>query len=717
MTSQIGIGSKSGFFQEVDGLKVQEVQQYLAESNKPFEQSELYVAAEKRNIVDSSLRKSKFRKFTDKKLFDLVQPFVTRLSEEDPLLQYTLRRNDVTHIKYEKGGFFGKHTDYLSVSSNLLEEFSFLVCVTPEAHVKRNQGGKTVIHMHCSSHTSHATTIPGAGISFRKDLEHEGTVLEDGEKHIIMLNLWGTRKDSGGFLQVHFELSTHAEPYHVHNEDALRQLACDRTYLLPIVEAKRSPRLAEHIQSFENSTEGKVIQYACRDCDYEAFKTVFHILRRMYVSSEEVQAHAEVITSYGLDKEHILVAAPEPTAGEGSLIETTLVTENGNSQHEISIYLMDGSHHCVFVAGTDSIKSVKNELKRKVGLSGIALFPSDSEHPLKDSDTVAGCGFPQELFTVKKMTKTDEYEVLGLTGDELLDIHHPMPSSTALTDTLCADTHGSDVILCESLERTKVVAKAAIEAGLPYVSFQILFIEGELVIRGDTCRPCNHTFSMDPAFISVGDCQHVLGWGRVNEDWDGSCRWWEDEEDSREHPQNPALFNLRRILKPNTHITDVIQNVFDQSVKEADYDDNDDDDEHSERDYDDDKIMSLTDPVNNTEASSADDGPFFHVNSRGETEFNAQQATAASSHLKDILFVDQVKDRLKKVPWQFPQESGERSETLCNEVVYGHTVIILVSGVVRMSNLDLDESSKQEYHDYLRSLYVEKTPTTKDARE
>lgn len=48
------------------------------------------------------LRKSVFRAITDTKLFDLVEDVVSGLDDSD--YTYTLRRNDITHIKYEQGG-------------------------------------------------------------------------------------------------------------------------------------------------------------------------------------------------------------------------------------------------------------------------------------------------------------------------------------------------------------------------------------------------------------------------------------------------------------------------------------------------------------------------------------------------------------------------------------------------------------------------------------
>jgi hypothetical protein len=51
------------------------------------------------------------------------------LSNIDPEFNYTLIKNDITYIKYDKGGFFNKHADYLSFTSNLVEEFTMILCV------------------------------------------------------------------------------------------------------------------------------------------------------------------------------------------------------------------------------------------------------------------------------------------------------------------------------------------------------------------------------------------------------------------------------------------------------------------------------------------------------------------------------------------------------------------------------------------------------------
>ena len=154
-------------------------------------------------MCNRDLRKSVFRPIKDAKLFNLVDNVISGLNEDDDSYRYTLRRNDITHIKYERGGFFKRHRDYLSTTSNLVEEFTLVLCVTPADQAASDQvsGGDTTIHAFGTSKTFDTTTT-GCGILFRKDLEHEGMELKSGEKHIITANIWATRKEDEQSKQV-----------------------------------------------------------------------------------------------------------------------------------------------------------------------------------------------------------------------------------------------------------------------------------------------------------------------------------------------------------------------------------------------------------------------------------------------------------------------------------------------------------------------------------
>jgi hypothetical protein len=80
---------------------------------------------------------------------------------------------------------FKAHADYLSLTSNVVEEYTLLVCVTPEAAA--TVGGETLISLPQRSGAakqiiSKATTTPGRALLFRKDLTHEGLLLQAGAK-------------------------------------------------------------------------------------------------------------------------------------------------------------------------------------------------------------------------------------------------------------------------------------------------------------------------------------------------------------------------------------------------------------------------------------------------------------------------------------------------------------------------------------------------------
>merc|ERR1711972_743913 len=130
-------------------------------------------------------------------------------------------------------------------------------------------------------------------------------------------------------------------------------------------------------------------------------------------------------------------------------------------------------------------------------------------------------------------------------------------------------------------------------------------------------------------------------------------------------------------------ITKVMRTVFGMTLLHDSADELDSDDDHDMRASSNSR-MSLTEPANFA-GSAEGDRQLFHINAHGQTCFSASEAAAASTRLREILFVDQLKDRVNQVPWQFPQSSEPVSDILCNERVYGHANIVLVSGVVRLS--------------------------------
>ena len=101
-----GALAAGGFFLELAGVDITGIQGHLAQSDVPFEASQLYDSLEDAKLVDTSLRRSKFRLFRDECLFDLVASrILPEANRADPDREYSLVRNDLTHIVYREGDF------------------------------------------------------------------------------------------------------------------------------------------------------------------------------------------------------------------------------------------------------------------------------------------------------------------------------------------------------------------------------------------------------------------------------------------------------------------------------------------------------------------------------------------------------------------------------------------------------------------------------------
>ena len=278
---------------------------------------------------------------------------------------------------------------------------------------------------------------------------------------------------------------------------------------------------------------------------------------------------------------------------------------------------------------------------------------------LAESKTLADYNCPEQLQVVKRRLKEDEYEALDLTYMEQEGLMEPEPPAV-LHHT------GSDVIIFDSLERARVVASIAKDAGLPYVGFEAIFVE---VDRGFYIKG---SIPMSEVFMCLSDRRHVSSW------W--SCNWWEGYESIVQ--QHKSLFNLSRVLTDETDVDELIPMIINQpdeervgkslplpGVMEATdccWDDDGDDD-----DDDDDDLANRGQGL-------------FHIDSDGMTSFNREEAAATVKHLVTMDFEDQILSRLKRIEFQLPQQFKHESLHLCNEELYAGMSFLLVAGVVRL---------------------------------
>lgn len=201
---------------ELSELPVAQLERFFAkETTLPWEKSMMFDSKKEAKFVDESLRSSSFRTFETKEAFEAFDSIMQAVN--DPKLNpiaatktFTLFRSDVTEISYPVGGFFKKHKDFLSVTSNSITEFTLIVGLSSEGD-SEVVGGETLIHSNGKTLSSSMTTTPGGGLLFRKDLEHEGDKLTAGSKRIATVNLWGIDKASTNDLSSGVLLITFAD--------------------------------------------------------------------------------------------------------------------------------------------------------------------------------------------------------------------------------------------------------------------------------------------------------------------------------------------------------------------------------------------------------------------------------------------------------------------------------------------------------------------------
>ena len=411
------------FVKELSGLPTDRLRSYLDKSKIPFETSALYEVASASKKVDKDLRLSKFRSLVDPEVLAIAKELVDTISALDPLNDFSLVPNDVTHIIYTKGGFFKSHTDYLSLFSNVVTEYTLLINVN--ASGTRTGGGETRIEITPESIlTSKATVTRGGGLLFRKDLSHEGLPITSGEKQVVSINVLCSRKStsSSQLIEVKFREGGGGAEL-----PPLEAVAKARSYVISadVVRAFPSCVLNGKINfdsaamaagggagSAAGSGGGSAathvppcIVWECSPdyATFEEFNTVFRVLHGLYVRPSDLIAHGKALNFFGIPLDAVLVD----------------IANAGNAGKALAP--ADG-------AATGTAPLVPLPLPEDMRLS---------------------------LIEEKKKTKTKK--------------------TSRTTPEPLAD---ADVIICTTPERTTLVANTATSLRLPYVRFHVIFAEG-----------------------------------------------------------------------------------------------------------------------------------------------------------------------------------------------------------------------------------------------
>lgn len=271
--------------------------------DQSFAPSKLYSTEDKSKFVDETKRLSVFREMKDKCLFDLVDLLVKALNEKDPSMVYRLQRNDLTEIHYKEGGFFEAHEDYLSLTSNGIQEFTLLLCLDAEC-----EGGETRFSLNpFFSYSSPSSVTKEHLLVFRKDLVHEGLPIRKGYKKILTGNLWAFPKSKGKSLVISFDSETEdSEPGDI--------------YVLPYHALESFPHCMLHSLVRWNEAPGRTDEdqalghYPCTTCTYKDFEVIYKILSKAYISLEDYRTYRELIDFFGFCSSDLLMDLTPPSS-------------------------------------------------------------------------------------------------------------------------------------------------------------------------------------------------------------------------------------------------------------------------------------------------------------------------------------------------------------------------------------------------------------------
>jgi len=199
-------------------------------------------------------------------------------------------------------------------------------------------GGETTLQLNPRfSHTSAFTTRPNSALLFRKDVPHEGLLVQAGRKRILTLNLLAKRRASERVLIVTFPNETVASPA---SQSALpgfvpRDEA--QAFAVPARCFVDYPHsfLAGLVRFEESSTAASsIFHYACTAVSRDAFATVYRALNRQVLTEDELCTYAKALDFFGVDIAKILVEQTTAVIADPVLAPLVPASSSSSSSSE-----------------------------------------------------------------------------------------------------------------------------------------------------------------------------------------------------------------------------------------------------------------------------------------------------------------------------------------------------------------------------------------------
>jgi hypothetical protein len=267
------------------------IKEYVQSLDLHFEHSLLYDNTAKEKLLDAGKRKSEFALIKESKLFDMFDQLVQKVNTLVTDSCYQLVRNDVMYIKYKKDDFFEPHTDFLTYKTNLFQEHTMILCLDADC-----TGGETIFHINPHfKHKCSNTIEPGKSVIFRKDFYHEGSPIKSGHKHILVVNLLETKKESDGYLAIRFK---------------------DNTINPLIIPTSNIFAFPNGLQKYvDKSSHDKIHIYESK-YSYNQMKIIYDIMMRHHLSKEQYLEGITAINDFNINFENMIIDAEYISMGK-----------------------------------------------------------------------------------------------------------------------------------------------------------------------------------------------------------------------------------------------------------------------------------------------------------------------------------------------------------------------------------------------------------------
>lgn len=272
--------------------KVQNIDNYddiLKTIDVPFEKSQVYHVSTETKIVNEDKRLSEYRILYDEKLFKLAESLIKDINSKqgEGNKNFFLYKNDIMHIKYQAGGYFKEHEDYLSLTSNFVDEYSLIICINGQG-----KGGRTILKINDNfRYKSKATRTTGMSLLFRKDIQHEGEVLNEGEyKEILTFNVWSIEPDIKQILLVNFD-----------NDERIMTIPVNRIF-------ENKDNMLKYFLTSEvgGDKTSNIIKYKSLH-SFEEFNVIYKIYNNEILSYNDIDLGKNIINYYLFNPSDFLI--------------------------------------------------------------------------------------------------------------------------------------------------------------------------------------------------------------------------------------------------------------------------------------------------------------------------------------------------------------------------------------------------------------------------